>query len=299
VISTATPTRRRIQWSLYIGLLPATVIALVGYIGTTVWTIGISFTESKMLPVARFAGLSQYVRLFNTERWILSLQNMVIFGGLMIAASLILGTLLAIALDKHLRGEGLFRIILLYPYAISFVVTGFIWQWILNPTLGIEHTVRNWGWTNFRFDWITQNETAIYCVVLAAVWHAAGLVMAIMLAGLRGIDADLWKAARIDGIKTWRIYVHIVLPLLRPNIITAVVLLSLGVVKLYDLVVVLTGGGPGISSEVPAKFVMDNLFIRQNIGLATAAATVLLLTVLIVLAPWLYVEYFRPSRQRN
>ncbi|MBB3458183.1 glucose/mannose transport system permease protein [Rhizobium sp. BK313] len=292
-------TRRRIQWSLYVGLLPATVIALFGYIGTMVWTIGISFTESKMLPVARFAGFDQYVRLFGTERWITSLENMVIFGCLMIVISLAIGLLLAIALDKHLRGEGIFRVILLYPYSMSFIVTGFTWQWILNPELGIQHAVRSWGWTSFRFDWIVNNNTAIYCVVLAAVWHAAGLVMAIMLAGLRGVDPDLWKAARVDGIKTWRVYVHIVIPLLRPNIITAVVLLSLGVVKLYDLVVVLTGGGPGISSEVPAKFVMDNLFIRQNIGLATAAATVLLITVLSVLAPWLYHEYFRPSRARS
>ncbi len=290
--------RSSIQWAVYVGLAPATVIAMLGYVGTMLWTIGISLTESKMLPVARFAGLDQYARLFGTTRWIVSLQNMVIFGCLMILASLILGLLLAIALDKHVRGEGVFRTVLLYPYAISFIVTGFIWQWILNPELGVQRTVRGWGFTNFQFDWIAQNETAIYCVVLAAVWHAAGLVMAIMLAGLRGIDRDLWNAARVDGIKTWRVYLHIVLPLLRPNIITAVVLLALGVVKLYDLVVALTGGGPGISSEVPAKFVMDNLFIRQNIGLAAAGATVLLITVLSVLAPWLYFEYFRSTAPR-
>lgn len=287
--------RSRIQWPVYAGLMPATIIAMLGYVGTMLWTIGISLTESRMLPVARFAGLDQYYRLFGTTRWIISLENMVIFGCLMILASMLLGLLLAIALDKHVRGEAVFRTILLYPYAISFIVTGFIWQWILNPELGVQRTVRSWGFPDFQFDWLVQNETAIYCVVLAAVWHAAGLVMAIMLAGLRGIDRDLWNAARVDGIKTWRIYFHIVLPLLRPSMITAVVLLALGVVKLYDLVVALTGGGPGISSEVPAKFVMDNLFIRQNIGLAAAGATVLLITVLSVLAPWLYVEHFRSS----
>jgi glucose/mannose transport system permease protein len=290
--------RRRIQWGVHVGLFPATVIAGLVYLGTMIWTIGLSFTESRMLPVARFAGLDQYWRLFGTTRWQVSLNNIAIFGVLMILASLAIGLLLAIALDRRVRGEGVFRTILLYPYAISFVVTGFIWQWILNPSLGIQRLVRGWGFADFRFDWIVENETAIYCVVLAAVWHAAGLVMAIMLAGLRGVDQDLWRAARVDGVKPWQVYLHVILPILRPNIITAVVLLSLGVVKLYDLVVALTGGGPGISSEVPAKFVMDNLFIRQNIGLAAAGATVLLVTVLSVLAPWLYYVYFRAEARR-
>jgi glucose/mannose transport system permease protein len=123
--------------------------------------------------------------------------------------------------------------------------------------------------------------------------------MALMLAGLRGVDGELWKAARIDGIPTWRVYLSIVLPVLRPMIVTAVVLLSISVIKSYDLVVALTNGGPGTSSEMPAKFVMDNLFERQNIGLATAASTVMLLTVIALLAPWLHVQYFRGPRGRR
>lgn len=288
-----------IRWSVYAGLTPAILIVVFAYIGTMIWTIGISFTDSRMLPVARFAGISQYVRLFGSDRWLTSLQNMVLFGVLMIGISLALGFLLAVALDQRVRAEGFLRTVILYPYAISFIVTGLVWQWILNPTLGIQETVRGWGFEDFRFDWIVQKETAIYCVVLAGIWHAAGLVMAIMLAGLRGIDQDLWKASRIDGIKPWRFYLHIVIPMLRPSFISATVLLSLGVVKLYDLVLVLTGGGPGFSSDVPAKFVMDYLFQRQNIGLATAAATTLLITVLCVLTPWLYAEYFRPERPKE
>jgi glucose/mannose transport system permease protein len=290
-------TQRRIRWSVYIGLTPAILIVVFAYVGTMIWTVGISFTDSRMLPVARFIGVNQYIRLFATERWLTSVQNMVIFGILMIGISLLLGFLLAVALDQRIRAEGLLRTIILYPYAMSFIVTGLVWQWVLNPTLGIQETVRSWGFENFRFDWIVQQETAIYCVVLAGIWHAAGLVMAIMLAGLRGIDQDLWKASRIDGIKPWRFYLHIVIPILRPSFISATVLLSLGVVKLYDLVLVLTGGGPGFSSDVPAKFVMDYLFQRQNIGLATAAATTLLITVLCVLTPWFYAEYFRAGKR--
>ncbi|TZG31221.1 sugar ABC transporter permease [Agrobacterium sp. B1(2019)] len=285
--------QRPIRWSVYVGLMPAILIVVFAYLGTMIWTVGISFTDSRMLPAARFAGVNQYIRLFATDRWLTSIQNMVIFGVLMIGISLVLGFLLAVAIDQRVRAEGVLRTVILYPYAMSFIVTGLVWQWILNPTLGIEKTVRGWGFESFRFDWIVGQDTAIYCVVLAGVWHAAGLVMAIMLAGLRGIDPDLWKASRIDGIKPWRFYLHIVIPVLRPSFISATVLLSLGVVKLYDLVLVLTGGGPGFSSDVPAKFVMDYLFQRQNIGLATAAATTLLVTVLCVLTPWLYAEYFR------
>ncbi|MCO5731533.1 carbohydrate ABC transporter permease [Rhizobium sp. SSA_523] len=285
--------QRPIRWSVYVGLMPAILIVVFAYLGTMIWTVGISFTDSRMLPAARFAGVNQYIRLFATDRWLTSIQNMVIFGVLMIGISLVLGFLLAVAIDQRVRAEGVLRTVILYPYAMSFIVTGLVWQWILNPTLGIEKTVRGWGFESFRFDWIVGQDTAIYCVVLAGVWHAAGLVMAIMLAGLRGIDPDLWKASRIDGIKPWRFYLHIVIPVLRPSFISATVLLSLGVVKLYDLVLVLTGGGPGFSSDVPAKFVMDYLFQRQNIGLATAAATTLLVTVLCVLTPWLYTEYFR------
>ena len=115
----------------------------------------------------------------------------------------------------------------------------------------------------------------------------------------RGVDEDIWKATRVDGIPTWRVYLSIVLPLLRPMLITATVLLAIAVVKVYDLVVAMTGGGPGIASEMPAKFVMDNLFVRQNIGLATAASIVMLVMLVSVLAPWLYVTYFRRERARG
>jgi glucose/mannose transport system permease protein len=178
---------------------------------------------------------------------------------------------------------------------MSFVVTGLVWQWITNPTLGVQQAVQNWGFDWFRFDWIVQTDRAIYVIVLAGVWQSTGLVMTILLSGLRGVEPELWKAARIDGIPTWRVYLHIVLPILRPTIITAVVLLGIATVRVYELVIATTGGGPGISTEVPAKFVMDYLFGRANIGLATAASTVMFFAVVVVVSPWLYYEYFRPK----
>jgi glucose/mannose transport system permease protein len=282
-----------------IALLPVWVIVLVAYVGTMIWTVEISFTASKLLPVNSFVGLRQYELLFGSTRWLVSLANLLIFGTLFILGCLVIGFLLAVALDQKVRFENTFRTIFLYPYAMSFIVTGLIWQWLMNPGLGIQRTMRDLGWESFTFDWAVNQTLAVYALVIAAVWQASGLVMALMLAGLRGIDAELWKAARVDGIPTWRVYLSIVVPLLRPMIVTAVVLLAISVIKVYDLVVALTNGGPGTASEMPAKFVMDNLFTRQNIGLAAAASTVMLVTVISLLAPWLYVQYFRRDRPRR
>ena len=133
----------------------------------------------------------------------------------------------------------------------------------------------------------------IYTLVIAAVWHASGLAMAIMLAGLRGIDPEIWKATRVDGIPAWRTYLFVIVPMMTGSFATAGVLLATSVVRLYDLSVAMTNGGPGVASEVPAKFVMDYLFERANIGLATAAATTMLVTVVAVVAPWLYWQAHR------
>jgi glucose/mannose transport system permease protein len=281
-----------------VALIPTALIVLIVYVGCMLWTVRLSFSSSRLLPVLDWVGLDQYVRLLANERFLVSVQNIVIFGVLFIAGCLILGFLMAVFIDQQIRGEAVFRTIFLYPYAMSFIVTGLAWQWFLNPGLGLQKLVRDIGFESFTFDWIVNQRMVIYTLVIAGLWQGAGLVMALMLAGLRGVDADLWKAAKVDGIPTWRVYLSIVLPLLGPMVITATVLLATSVVKLYDLVVAMTRGGPGIASEVPAKFVMDHLFERNNIGLATAAATMMLVTVAAVLAPWVYAKYIRQPGAR-
>ncbi len=297
VSAAATKTRRRMRTRLpaAFALLPTALVVLVVYIGCMLWTVRLSFTSSTLLPKLDWVGLAQYSRLFVNDRFVTSAENIVIFGTLFISGCLILGFLLAVFIDQNVRGESVFRTMFLYPYAMSFVVTGVAWQWFLNPGLGLQKLVRDMGFTNFTFDWLVNQDMAIYTIVIAGLWHGSGLTMAILLAGLRGIDEDLWKAARVDGIPTWRVYTSIVLPLLRPMIVTATVLLTAGVVKLYDLVVAMTLGGPGIATEVPAKFVMDHLFERNNIALGTAAATIMLIAVVAVLAPWIYTRYIRPQ----
>jgi glucose/mannose transport system permease protein len=290
---------RRRRWPLaaWLALVPMAATVVFAYLGTMLWTARVSFTLSRSLPTDRYAGLTQYVRLFENDRWQVSLQHLVIYGVCFIAACMVVGLLLAIFIDQQVVGEGMLRTVFLYPYAMSFVATGLVWQWILNPELGVQQVLRHLGFAHARFDWIVDQDGAIYTIVIATVWQASGLVMALLLAGLRGIDDEIWKAARVDGIPRWRVYASIVVPMLRGSMSTAFVLLFVMVVKLYDAVVAMTQGGPGTASEVPAKFIMDYLFNRADIGLASAASIVMLATVLAILAPFLYLRHRAGARR--
>ena len=203
----------------------------------------------------------------------------------------IIGFVLAALIDQKVRFENTFRTIILYPYAMSFVVTGLIWQWMLNPEFGVQSIVRDLGWESFSFDPLYNSDIAIYGVLIAGLWQGSGLVMVLMLAGLRGIDQEIWKAAKIDGIPTWKTYLMVVIPMMRPVFITTLVLVTAGIVKVYDLIVAQTSGGPGISTEVPAKYVYDAMFSGQNLGQGFAASTMMLLTVAIVVIPWAILEF--------
>jgi glucose/mannose transport system permease protein len=284
--------RKLVPWS---ALLPMALVVLVGYLGTALWTLRVSLSSSRTFPNDDFVGLAQYERLFDNERWLLSLQNLAVYGVLFIVACIAIGFLLAVFIDQKVRGEGLLRTIFLYPYAMSFVATGLVWQWVLNPGDGLQQAVRQMGFESFTFDWIVDQDKVIYTVVIASVWQASGLVMALMLAGLRGIDEEIWKAARLDGIPPWRVYLSIVLPMMGSTVATVFVLLFTGVVKVFDAVVSMTQGGPGTASDVPAKFIMDHLFGRANLSLASAGSMVLLAMVLALVAPVLYAR----SRRGN
>ena len=270
-----------------LALLPTMLVVLLVFVGGSGWASAVSFTSSKMLANWHWVGFDQYEALFRNPRWKVSLANMLIFGVSFITSSLVFGFLLAIFLDQKVRGESIFRTIFLYSYATSFIVVGLVWRWILDPRLGLQNAVREMGWESFTFDWIVDQKMAIFTIVIAAVWHGAGLVMVIALAGIRGVDEEIWKAMRIEGIPNWKAYLFVILPSVKGAVITATVLMMISVVRLYDVVVAMTNGGPGSATEVPAKFVVDNLFERQNIGLATAASTSLLVMMLIIVVPWL------------
>ena len=277
--------------SAKIAAIPMIVTALFVFVGGTAWTIVYSFTKSGLLPRLKWVGLDQYERLWSTNRWLVSIENLVIYGLCMLVLVFVIGFILAALIDQKIRFENTFRTVILYPYALSFVVTGLVWQWILNPEFGIESIVQGWGWESFAFDPLYNADIAIFGVLIAGLWQGSGLVMVLMLAGLRGIDQEVWKAARVDGIPAWKTYIYIVIPMMRPVFVTTLVLVVTGIVKIYDLIVAQTGGGPGIATEVPAKYVYDMMFQANNLGQGFAASTMMLLTVALVVIPWAILEF--------
>jgi glucose/mannose transport system permease protein len=271
-------------------LSPSLALTLVFVYGFIAYTVVLSFTDSKMLPSYDFVGFGNYAKLWGLSHWITAITNLAIFASLYIVICTLIGLLLAIFLDQKIRGEGVLRPIYLYPMALSFIVTGTAWKWFLDPGIGLEHTMHLWGWDSFSFKWIKDRDMAIYTVVIAAVWQTSGFVMAMFLAGLRGIDNEILKAAQIDGASNWQLYRRIVIPLLRPAFLSAFVILSHLAIKSYDLVIALTGGGPGRATELPATFMYSYTFTRNSMGIGASSAVIMLMTIAAIMIPYLYAE---------
>ena len=284
--------------SAKIAAIPMIVTALLVFVGGTIWTVVYSFTNSGLLPRLQWVGLDQYERLWATRKWLVSTENLAIYGLCMLVLVFVIGFILAALIDQKIRFEDTIRTVILYPYALSFVVTGLVWQWMLNPEFGVQRVVRGWGWESFKFDPLYSADIAIYGVLIAGIWQGSGLVMVLMLAGLRGIDQDVWKASRVDGIPTWKAYIFVIIPMMRPVFVTTLVIVVTGIVKIYDLIVAQTGGGPGISTEVPAKYVYDMMFQANNLGQGFAASTMMLVTVALIVIPWAILE-FGGSKHRD
>ena len=271
-------------------LAPSFVAVLVFVYGFIAWTAWVSMTRSRLLPKYEIEGFIQYDRLFAAPRWDTAINNLFVFGALFIAVSMLLGLLLAILLDQKIRAEGALRTIYLYPMALSMIVTGTAWKWIMNPGLGIEATVRGWGFEGFSFDWVIDPDMAIYAIVIAGVWQASGFVMALFLAGLRSVDEEIVKAARVDGIPTWRIYSAIIIPSMMPILLSAFIVLAHLAIKSFDLVIALTGGGPGYATDLPATYMYAMAFSRGDLGQAASSAMVMMAVVFAIVVPYLYSE---------
>jgi len=269
---------------------PGLVLGFAFIYGFMIWNGVLSVTVSRMLPNYELAGLAQYAKLWEMDRWWVALKNLAIFGIGYVAGAMALGVFLAVLLDQKVRAEGFIRTVYLYPMALSFVVTGTAWKWLLNPSMGLEKLMHDWGWISFSFSWLVESDMAIYCVVIAGVWQSAGFAMALFLAGLRGIDDSIIKAAQIDGASLPRIYWRIVLPALRPVFFSTLMVLSHLAIKSFDLIMALTSGGPGYATDVPATFMYAMSFTRGQIGLGAASATMMLATVAALVVPYLYSE---------
>jgi glucose/mannose transport system permease protein len=296
------------------GSLMMILIALFVFVGGTLWTVAFSFTSIKILPLftpgewwEKFNGVANYTRLFNTSRWMDcpaltkigtdawqlkcagSFPNVITYAVFFIAIVMCLGFIIAVLMDQKIRAEGVFRTIYLYPFALSFIVTGHVWAWIFSPEYGLQKAVRSAGWESFSFGWIADQKMVMYAIVIAGIWQGTGFVMALMLAGLRGIDEEIWKAAKIDGIPTWRTYIQIVLPMMKPVLVTTFVFVASGAIRIYDLVLAITDGGPGVSSDVPSRYIYQNF--TANLGQSLAASSIMLLSMAVILIPWIRMEF--------
>lgn len=284
------------RWLPQIVVSPLFALSLFFVYGFIAWTLYISFTRSGVMPDYRLDGIGQYVRLWSTPRWHVALRNLVTFSALFISLCLVIGIVLAILLDQRIRIEGAIRTIYLYPMALSFIVTGTVWKWLLNPGLGLERVMRQAGFESFTFDWLVNSNYAIYTVVIAGVWQSSGYAMALFLAGLRSVDDEVLKAAAIDGAGPLRTYFSIVLPMMRPVFMSTVIILGHLAIKSFDLVMALTGGGPGYATDMPATFMYSFAFQRSELGVAAASAVMMLVTVVAIIVPYLYSE-LRGSRR--
>jgi glucose/mannose transport system permease protein len=301
----AVPNRGRWLRERLTAILPQVVLApsllatLVYVFVFSGWTIWISLSNSTLLPDYFISGFLHYVELWGNERWRIAYTNLFLFSSLYVVGATTIGLLLAILIDQRIRAEALWRTIYLYPLAISFVVTGTVWRWLLSPSTGVESLIRQLGWTSFKFDWLVNRQMAIYTVVITGIWQASGFVMALFLAGLRSVDSDLIKAAQIDGASMPRIYRRIILPAIGPIFVAVLVVLLQSAIKVFDLVIALTGGGPGIATTVPSIYVYDLIFQRGQMAEGAAAAMMILFALLLVLVPYAIWSNWRQRREAS
>ncbi|MBI2201329.1 MAG: sugar ABC transporter permease [Armatimonadetes bacterium] len=281
--------------------LVALAVFVYGFIGFTGFA---SLTKwDSLTPDFTFVGLRNYARLFDTTRFQIDLRNTVTFTVLFLALCLSLGFLLAVLLDQRIRGEGIFRSIFLFPLAVSFIVTGVIWRWLLNPgsaqlgSTGINLLLDMVGLGFLKTGWYTDPKIGIKAVVVAATWQMSGYVMAMYLAGLRGIPVELREAALVDGASEFQVYRHVIVPLLYPITLGAVIILGHISLKIFDLVVAMTGPGPAFSSDVPAFFMFDTTFRGNNFAQGAGIAVILLAMVAVLIVPYL-VYSLRTEMQR-
>jgi glucose/mannose transport system permease protein len=286
-----------VRWSRItpqLALTPALAVTAVAFVGAILWSIDLSFTGSRRFPDYAFVGFKQYARLFDDDAWTTSLKNMVTLGvGSLL--SIVLGFILAALVDRDVMGKSIFRTIFLYPLAVSLIVTGIVWRWLFNPSFGIENFLHALGWSSASFNWLASRETVMYGVILGSVWQSTGFYMALMLAGLRGVNVEIWQAARVDGVPFWRLYFEVIIPMMKLTFLTSILLLSIGVVKAYDVIVAMTNGGPGGGSYVPAYFAIQAYWVKSNLGYASAAAAVMLALTGLLFLPFALFVRRRPT----
>jgi glucose/mannose transport system permease protein len=285
------------RWVPIMVLAPSIVASFVYVFVFCGWTFYISLSDSTLLPSYGFKGLQAYQDLWANRRWGVAYSNLFLFSAVYVATAMAVGLMLAILIDQKVRFESFWRTMFLYPLAVSFIVTGTVWQWLYNPSSGIQFMINSLGWTDFKFALITDRKNAIWAIVGTGIWQSAGFSMALFLAGLRSVDQDIIKAAQIDGASTFRIYRRVILPAIGPIFLAVAVVLLQFAIKTFDLAVALTNSGPGISTTFPATYVYDLMFQRGEIAEGAAAAMMILAALAVVLVPYSLYLVWRKRRE--
>ncbi|MBN1485399.1 MAG: sugar ABC transporter permease [Chloroflexia bacterium] len=301
----------RERWYAFLIVLPSIILIAVFVYGFIAWTVAVATSKwDGVEPNYTWAGLENFRKLFTAEggtsaiRFSIDLWNTLLFTVLFLLICIAVGLLLAILLDQKVKGEGIFRTIYLFPMALSFVVTGVVWQWIFAPGTatrlrGVNALLSMIGLDALRWKWYTSTATvgpfhvALIPVIIAAAWQMIGYTMAMYLAGLRAIPDELREAARVDGASEFRIYRHVILPMLRPITLSALIFLGHISLKIFDLVYTMTGKGPGFATDVPGIFMFETTFQGNHYAQGAAISVVILLMVALVIVPYLVYSFRR------
>ena len=281
-------SRHKERLTAFLLLLPSVIligIFVYGFIGRTMY---VSMSNWRgMVPDYTFVGLKNYRTLFTLHRFRVGVRNNVVFTVIFIPACIVLGFFMAFLLDQKVKFEAFFRNIFLFPMALSFVITGTVWAWIFNPQAGLNILLDKIGLGFLQSGWVTDPNVALYSVIIAATWQMAGFTMAMYLAGLRGIPIELREAAQVDGATEWQLYQKVIIPLLHPITVSAVVVLGHISLKIFDLIFVMTGGGPALATDVPGVYMFTATFRQDLFNRGAAIGTIMLLMVAIVIVPYL------------
>ena len=279
--------------------LAAVIVFVYVFIG---WTVRTSFSQWRgIMPDYTFVGWSNYAAVLSSPRFMINVWNTLFFTAAFLALTIALGLTMAYLLDRGVRGENFFRTVYLFPMAISFVVTGVAWRWIFNPTIGINALLASVGLDQLIWGWHTDPtrvgpfHLALIPVIIAASWQLSGYTMAMFLAGLRGIPGELVEQARIDGGSEFFIFRKVLLPLLKPIVLSAMIVLGHFSLKIFDLVYTMTGSGPAFSTDFPAIFMYETTFRANRYGQGAVIAVAMLVLVSVVIVPYL-LSTFRKER---
>ena len=290
------------KWTPILFITPSIVAVGIFVYGFISWTGFISFTKwNNVIPDYTLVGFKNYQKLFANMRFQIDLHNTLVFTVIFVASCLLIGLLLAVLIDQRIKGEGMFRNLFLLPMAVSFIVSGVIWHWLFNPgsiqlgNIGVNQLFEKLGLNFLNSGWYTDPKIGIIAVAIAAVWQFSGYTMALYLAGLRGIPLELREAAAIDGASQWKIFYYITLPFLRPITFGAIIILGHISLKIFDLVVAMTGSGPAFSCDVPALFMYDTTFRGNHFAQGASIAIILLLLVSLLIIPYLITTFSKEA----